>query len=54
MAVDFLSHLPLKDRGKGDNKQVIVLPETLFIDSHHEIPDEHQGLPQILLVEPSL
>jgi RNase H-like domain found in reverse transcriptase len=41
MAADFLSRPPSKDRGERDNKQVIVLPEALFVDSHHEIPDEH-------------
>jgi RNase H-like domain found in reverse transcriptase len=54
MVADFLSHLPSKDKGVEDNKQVVVLPEALFVDSHHEIPDEHRGLPQILPVDPSL
>jgi RNase H-like domain found in reverse transcriptase len=53
MAADFLSRPPSKDKGEGDNKQVIVLPEALFVDSHHEIPDEHRGLAQTPPVEPS-
>jgi hypothetical protein len=54
MAADFLSRPPLKDKGEGDNKQVIVLPEALFVDSHYQIPDEHRGLARTPPVEPSL
>jgi Integrase zinc binding domain len=53
MAADFLSRPLLKDKGEGDNKQVVVLPEALFVDSHYEIPDKHRGLARTPPVEPS-
>jgi hypothetical protein len=41
MVADFLSRPPSEDKGVGDNKQVVVLPKALFVDSYHEILDEH-------------
>jgi hypothetical protein len=39
--------------GKSKGQIVTVLPETLFVDSHHEIPDEHRGLAKTSPVEPA-
>jgi len=43
MAADFLSRPPQVDKGEHDNRQVIILPSSKFIDSQFIIPSDVRG-----------